>query len=130
MRVFFLLILFLCSVLLGCRPAHPIDNKEKLNPGELSISQADSRLSEGSAVVAVPEDATVAPEKSVVINKPDVESIQTALRNLKLYDGKIDGKMGSKTRRAIREFQASNGLKEDGKVGPKTWELLCKAVDL
>ena len=55
---------------------------------------------------------------------PSSQDIQQALKNLGLYDGSIDGNIGAKTKRAIREFQAQNDLKVDGKVGPKTWARL------
>jgi len=53
-----------------------------------------------------------------------VRNIQTALSNAGFYHGKIDGVKGKATRKAIRDFQSSNGLKADGVVGPKTRELL------
>ena len=54
----------------------------------------------------------------------DARGIQTALRDLGLYGGSIDGKIGPKTKAAIREFQRNNGLVVDGKVGAKTWTKL------
>jgi cell wall-associated NlpC family hydrolase len=36
----------------------------------------------------------------------------------------VDGKFGSKTEAAVKNFQQSNGLKADGICGPKTWEEL------
>lgn len=56
--------------------------------------------------------------------KPSAIEIQTALKNAGYYTGNIDGKVGSKTKAAIEEFQKANGLKADGKVGSKTWALL------
>jgi peptidoglycan hydrolase-like protein with peptidoglycan-binding domain len=50
--------------------------------------------------------------------------IQTALKNAGYDPGPIDGKIGAKTRKAVKDFQAANGLKADGKVGPKTWAKL------
>ncbi|OGW74622.1 MAG: hypothetical protein A2Z72_06140 [Omnitrophica bacterium RBG_13_46_9] len=50
--------------------------------------------------------------------------IQAALRNVGLYDGPIDGKIGKRTKKAIREFQNANGLTADGVVGKKTWLVL------
>ena len=60
---------------------------------------------------------------------PGVEGnkkIQTYLKNANLYSGKIDGKIGPLTRRAIIDFQNMKGLKPDGKVGPSTWKQLQK----
>ena len=63
---------------------------------------------------------------SKVSSKPTSEQIQTALKNAGYYYGPIDGKIGRTTEAAIETFQASNDLKPDGKVGPKTWEILSK----
>ena len=52
------------------------------------------------------------------------QQIQTALKNAGFYTGKIDGKIGPGSKRAIEAFQRSKGLKVDGKVGPKTWAAL------
>ena len=54
------------------------------------------------------------------------QQIQTALKAANFYSGNIDGKLGPASRKAVRDFQQSNGLKVDGKVGPKTWTLLEK----
>jgi murein L,D-transpeptidase YcbB/YkuD len=51
-------------------------------------------------------------------------NIQKALKNAGFYSGEIDGKIGKMTRKAVREFQASEGLKVDGIVGKKTWARL------
>ena len=52
------------------------------------------------------------------------EKLQAALKGAGVYTGKIDGKIGSGTKAAIKEFQKSHGLKADGVVGKKTWEEL------
>lgn len=54
----------------------------------------------------------------------DVKELQTALLELKLYDGEVDGKFGTKTGRALIAFQNSRGLVADGVAGPKTWAAL------
>ena len=50
--------------------------------------------------------------------------IQTALKNAGYEPGTIDGKLGAKSKKAIKDFQAANGLKADGRVGAKTWAKL------
>ena len=47
--------------------------------------------------------------------------IQTALKNAGYDPGTIDGKLGAKSKKAIKDFQTANGLNADGKVGAKTW---------
>jgi len=56
--------------------------------------------------------------------KPTVKEIQTALKNAGYYAGLIDGKVGPMTKKAIEAFQKANGIKADGKVGPRTWAVL------
>ena len=56
--------------------------------------------------------------------KPTIQDIQLALKNADIYQGKVDGVMGPRTKKAIREFQEKNNLKADGKVGAKTWSQL------
>ena len=68
-------------------------------------SVRQSRTSEGNAAV------------------PSISQIQTALKSAG-YSVEIDGKMGTKTRSAIKDFQKANSLEADGKVGKKTWMLL------
>ena len=56
--------------------------------------------------------------------RPSVKQIQIALANAGYNPGSIDGRMGKKTREAIRAFQRANDLAVDGKIGRKTWALL------
>ncbi len=83
-------------------PPSPIDEelKEK-KPQEISLQLA-------------PDETTKA------------RQIQTALKNAGFDPGSIDGKIGPKTKKAIKDFQGANGLTADGKVGPKTWAKLSK----
>lgn len=71
-----------------------------------------------SAQMPVPAETMAVPEK------PSAENIQAALKNAGLYTGKIDGKIGPRTKVAIEAFQKQNGLTADGKVGAKTWDKL------
>jgi peptidoglycan hydrolase-like protein with peptidoglycan-binding domain len=54
---------------------------------------------------------------------PTATQIQTALKNAG-YSIVVDGKMGSATKAAIKDFQKANSLEADGKVGKKTWSML------
>lgn len=51
-------------------------------------------------------------------------AIQRALKSAGYYQGTIDGKVGSRTRQAIRDFQRDNGLVADGICGRQTWARL------
>lgn len=54
------------------------------------------------------------------------KQIQEALKNAGYYDGNVDGKIGPKTKAALKEFQQSMGLKVDGIAGRNTKEKLLK----
>ncbi|MBU1932289.1 MAG: peptidoglycan-binding protein, partial [Candidatus Omnitrophica bacterium] len=59
-------------------------------------------------------------EKDLVGNtemaNPRVEEIQIALTSLGYYTGTKDGRMGQKTREAIKDFQESIGVKPTGYI--------------
>ena len=54
----------------------------------------------------------------------NVRLVQQRLYNLKYYTYKVDGIWGSRTRKAVRNFQRDNGLVVDGIVGSKTEKAL------
>ena len=70
------------------------------------------------------ESSSLSAEAAASADLPDTKAVQRALKELGIYDGKIDGRVGPKTKAAIREFQKSRNLKVDGKVGAATWSLL------
>jgi len=75
------------------------------------------------------EKQAVMPNSNIsILQRPGsskTSDIQVALKNAGFYDGKIDGIKGQMTKKAIKAFQRANGLRDDGVVGPKTWDLLC-----
>jgi murein L,D-transpeptidase YcbB/YkuD len=83
---------------------------------ELKAQQAQKSVSKSNISIL---DRTGSP-------KGKTRDIQTALRNAGFYDGKIDGVKGEQTRKAIKAFQNANGLRDDGVVGPKTWDILSR----
>jgi peptidoglycan hydrolase-like protein with peptidoglycan-binding domain len=62
------------------------------------------------------------------INLESMEGVQKALSQLGQDPGKIDGKDGPATQRAVRAFQASQTIKIDGIVGPETRQSLMEAL--
>ncbi len=88
----------------------------------------EAKIQEQAPATASPA-AKLAPLPPSGPYKPSGIEIQTALKNAGFYTGNIDGKIGPKTKAAIEEFQKANGLKPDGRVGPKTWVLLSKHLN-
>ena len=126
---------FLISVfsLSGCQPKmepekNAVESAEffkDMNDAPAEVAQGESQqpkqnIQPRQAVPSAAEEAlgTVVPEK------PTVQDIQVALKNAQLYQGKVDGILGPRTRKAIEDFQEHSGLKVDGKVGPQTWAKL------
>lgn len=60
----------------------------------------------------------------IVKNKLNVKLVQTTLKQAGFDPGAIDGKMGTRTKKAVHAFQSAMGLKPDGKIGYKTLEKL------
>ncbi len=53
-----------------------------------------------------------------------VQQLQRALKAAGYEPGPIDGRLGRRTKDAVRSFQRAEGLKVDGVVGQKTWTAL------
>lgn len=67
--------------------------------------------------------ATAAPASNVLRNGDegdDVVYVQRRLKELGYLSGSADGVFGNATEKALKEFQAANGLSADGVVGDKT----------
>ena len=60
----------------------------------------------------------------------EVLLLQTVLKKLHHFDAEPTGYFGSKTRTAVMALQRAGGLETAGIVGPKTRELLNKAISL
>ena len=98
------------------------DDTEKLLQLHLQEIPKDTRSKEELQKIMEPQNKEIKEE----IPKDKTRQIQFALKKAGFYKGAIDGKIGPQTRRAIREFQKSKGLKPDGIIGQKTWEELRK----
>ena len=57
------------------------------------------------------------------------QKVQIALQNAGYYNGAIDGKLGSGSKKAIKDFQKDHDLESDGIIGKKTWAELKNYLD-
>lgn len=104
-----LLTVFIVFALIGCvRFQKPVSR-----PQETTLVQSENYTAEAPEV-------NEAPAQKAFTGKLSPKKIQTALKNAGYYTGAIDGKIGHKTRAAIKKFQTVNNLKADGVVGKKT----------
>lgn len=94
-----------------------VDTRDK------KIEELETELQTLRSGPSAPVTATV---KTGVIRVPGltVMELQAALKRAGMDPGPLDGKLGSKTKEAIKEFQRRKNLKADGIVGAKTWALL------
>lgn len=120
------MVFVLIAALTGCLKKAPDENAsmepavtEEAAPVETAGLSQDEWASQGKSVSVRP-----AAGQDTAVEKPGIRDIQQALKNANLYEGKIDGISGPKTRKAIEAFQSKVGLNPDGKVGPKTWQKL------
>ena len=75
-----------------------------------------------------PAPATPEPTRSSALRNgdqgTDVAYVQQRLRELGYLSGNADGVFGNATERAVKDFQAANGLTADGVVGNRTLAML------
>lgn len=98
------------------------DLEKQLQYKDEEIRDLEEKLSKGK----VSETGEIVNASEVDISKVTPKNIQSALKNAGFYAGTIDGKIGRKTKEAIKEFQKANELKSDGVVGKQTWSKLQK----
>ena len=93
-----------------------VDGEESLNYRPFQESETSVKLS---------DPVTLTPSKTVdtriIRVSASIKEVQTALKNAGYYDDAIDGKLGNKSKTAIRTFQEEHDLQVDGIVGRKTW---------
>ena len=65
-----------------------------------------------------------------VLSGDDVVSLQQRLLDLGFQVGRIDGRFGSRTELAVREFQRNVGVPPDGTCGPATLKALSRLAPL
>jgi peptidoglycan hydrolase-like protein with peptidoglycan-binding domain len=119
-------VVFFGVALAGCatmRPSAELETRVGALENRVGVLEADSQ----SAAPRVPETGfNMGDSAGVDIQDMTKKDIQKALKNAGYYDGAIDGKIGPKTRAAIKAFQGDKGLKEDGIPGSQTKEKRAK----
>jgi len=116
-KMFLVVLLVLAFVLPACvrfqknpETAQPTTYQAVQQTAEPEMNTAEEQPTQK---VALGREAKLSPKQ-----------IQTALKNAGFYKGTIDGKIGHKTKSAIKKFQTAKGLKADGVVGKKTAAIL------
>jgi membrane-bound lytic murein transglycosylase B len=73
----------------------------------LTVGHLADRFTGGAVIQRMPENEQA-------LSLADVRELQELLNALGIESGEPDGRVGSRTRRAIREFQSQNELPMDG----------------
>ena len=122
--------------LAGCatvknRKTDAVKPEDQVQTMQTELAEKDRRIDELESQLEEMRSApraqvTPAAPKSNVIRVPGVTAldVQLALKRAGIDPGPADGRLGSKTKEAIKEFQRRKNLKADGIVGAKTWSLL------
>lgn len=125
-KTVFLILVVVCSVnFMGCATLVSSSSFNSLQQRVQNLENKVIALEESdqdTAVMKTKDGASTASSadlqaKASVMTKKD---IQQALKNAGYYAGDVDGKVGSKTTSAIKEFQSDNNLKVDGVAGANT----------
>jgi peptidoglycan hydrolase-like protein with peptidoglycan-binding domain len=121
-KVFWSLVFGLWSLVMGCG-----QQPKAQNTARNEVVVASTPITEPTApaeLLPKPTELTQlkrswvgTPMERIARNK----AMQLALKNANFYSGEIDGKIGPKTKEAVRKFQMSKNLTADGIVGDKTW---------
>jgi murein L,D-transpeptidase YcbB/YkuD len=108
-------------------PIQPEEELAAINAGQTAES-AGTATAENLAAPAQVASTTAAMTAGMAAAAADetarVQQIQLALKAAGFDPGSSDGKLGPRTKAAVRDFQQANGLNPDGKVGPRTWSKL------
>jgi peptidoglycan hydrolase-like protein with peptidoglycan-binding domain len=117
--------------LAGCGTARSasrngLESRVQTLENRVSVLESDVQASGALKASTAGEVVTGSVSGAASAEQMTKKQIQEALKNSGYYDGEIDGKVGQKTKEAIRQFQKNMGLKVDGVAGRNTKEKLLK----
>jgi peptidoglycan hydrolase-like protein with peptidoglycan-binding domain len=120
--------------LAGCATARKqkeLENEGLRNQVSALEAQLQSKEDELSQLKAALAESEIYKRSAIgeLKSRPNIKQIQIALLKAGYDPGVIDGRMGAKTRQAIKDFQKANNLQPDGRVGQQTWNLLLKYLN-
>lgn len=104
-------------------PIQPQEELAAINAGTPAAAVTQT-ASAPAAAASAQTPAEAAASANPTEESTRVREIQLALRAAGFDPGSTDGRLGPRTKTAVREFQQANGLQADGKVGPRTWAKL------
>lgn len=119
----------------GCASARKETRNTQIQQFQMEIARLRSELQQKDTEIDLLEERLQeVPRRQAVYAKQDKgaqgsamktpRNIQLALKRANFYNGPADGKVGEKTKKAIKDFQKANGLPADGVVGKETWSKL------
>jgi murein L,D-transpeptidase YcbB/YkuD len=107
----------------------PFESEEMVEDMNSTLSNEVTLAPDGSSEDAMSAVPLLAPDVIEAFDpaqyvKPTNEEVQQSLKNAGFYTGSVDGVVGPRTKKAIRDFQVHNNLNSDGRIGPQTWAKL------
>ena len=141
-RDFFRIVMFFLIVLsiTGCattrpRSAVPDSNAQiaamqtQLQAKDQEIQDLRSQIESQTQSLSSNFASTASGDKYKILRVPGVSAadVQKALLRAGLDPGPVDGRLGKKTRSAVKAFQRQHHLTADGVVGERTWTALHSA---
>lgn len=134
----FLPVVFIALVLSGCattrpRPAQAPDATAQVSTMQSQLQVKDQEIEDlrnqlGSHQQALPNNfaSSTSSDKDNLLRVSGVTptELQKTLLRAGFDPGAVDGRLGKKTRSAVKAFQKKHHLTADGVVGEKTWKAL------
>jgi murein L,D-transpeptidase YcbB/YkuD len=126
--------LFIALTIVGCATTRPKPAQTLTSPSDLQsqLQAKDQEIQDLQYQLDSRQQglsnnfASGSSDKYNLLRVPGVSAtdVQKALLKAGFDPGPVDGRLGKKTRAAIKAFQKQNHLTADGVVGEKTWAAL------